>query len=715
VRISFLVHNAYGIGGTVRTVINLAEELSRRHRVEIVSIIRHTSRPRLAIPSRISVVPLFDQRRGSADSQDSRSREASALVPVEEEFFRFYNRLTDERITDYLRWTCADVVVGTRPALNLCVARLAGANAVRIAQEHSTQASIGKWFHDERRRHYPRLSAVVTLTEPDAKVARAGLPATLPVLTIPNSVPDPGISLADASSKIVIGAGRLATVKRYNLLVRAFAKVVTERPDWSLRIYGAGGQADPLAALIADLNLHNHAFLMGPYSPLEAEWVKGSIAAVTSHRESFGMTIVEAMRCGLPVVSTACPVGPAEIIDDGTDGLLVPNGDVDAIAAALLRLINNDGLRAGLGQAALQNSRRYDPAPIAARYEQLFTQLRTGGSGLSRTTARLTAPVRQLRTEGKRALLRALPRRWRPAAQERFLANCRMEGSRVIVEVPHDGHARAMTHLVFRARGTKPGSKLVRLPLTGGQPHRATLHWAATFAADAPLLDEGRWDLFLQNSLGRQHRLRAGRLDIRGLLGGCAETVPFIRNVPYPTADGFLAIAAWQRARHAETDQIWYGSQTVTVTGRLIADTFGDRVPQLRLIRRGDKPGELTIAGTSSGGADFSVDVPLHRLAGLRLLHQEKWDAEVSAGDEAGSIPLARLMDDVIERKKTYVYPPVRVDDVPPEYYDKSPPPEIWITPYYTVQSGLAFAVSDRTRIDVRQASTPAIATGRAT
>jgi glycosyltransferase involved in cell wall biosynthesis len=699
VRISFLVHNAYGIGGTVRTVINLAEELSRRHQVEIVSIIRHTSRPKLAIPSRVSVVPLFDQRRGSADLQDSRSRELSTLVPVEEEFFRFYNRLTDERITDYLRRTSADVVIGTRPALNLCVARLAGANTVRIAQEHSTQASIGKWLRDERRRHYPRLSAVVTLTEADAKVARAGLPATLPVLAIPNSVPDPAISPADGSSKIVIGAGRLAVVKRYELLVRAFAKVVTDRPDWRLRIYGAGGQAGPLADLIADLNLHNHVFLMGPYAPLEAEWVKGSIAAVTSNKESFGMTIVEAMRCGLPVVSTECPVGPAEIINDGADGLLVPNGDVDAIAAALLRLINNDELRAGLGQAALRSSRRYDPASIAARYEQLFTRLHPGGRGLSRMTACLTGSVRQLRAGGKRVVLWALPVRWWPATRRRYAAHCRMDGSRVIVEVPHDRLARAMTHLVFQARGTEPGRKVVRLRLTGGRPHRTTPHWAAAFAAEAPLLDEGRWDLVLQDSLGRRYRLRAGRLDIRGLLGGSAETLPFIRNVPYPTADGFLAVAAWQRARHAETDQIWYGGETVTVTGRLVAETFGDRVPQLRLIRRGDKSGVLTIAGTSSGGADFSADVPLHRLAALRLRRQEKWDAEVITGDEAGSIPLARLMDDVVERKRTYCYPPVRVDDdVPPDRYDESPASAVWITPYYTVESGLAFAVSDRIR-----------------
>ncbi|MFK4273884.1 glycosyltransferase, partial [Streptomyces milbemycinicus] len=117
-----------------------------------------------------------------------------------------------------------------------------------------------------------------------------------------------------------IAAGRLAPVKRYDLLIRAFEKVSAARPDWRLRIYGGGAQHAKLRALIDELGLYNHVFLMGPANPLDPEWAKGSIAAVTSSMESFGMTIVEAMRCGLPVVATDCPHGPAEIIDNGVDG-----------------------------------------------------------------------------------------------------------------------------------------------------------------------------------------------------------------------------------------------------------------------------------------------------------------------------------------------------------------------------------------------------------
>ncbi|GAA3070274.1 hypothetical protein GCM10020000_63460 [Streptomyces olivoverticillatus] len=178
----------------------------------------------------------------------------------------------------------------------------------------------------------------------------------------------------------MIAAGQLAPAKRYDVLIRAFEKVVAERPDWRLRIYGAGAERAKLRALIDKRGLYNHVYLMGPATPLEPEWVKGSIGAVTSSLESFGMTIVEAMRCGLPVVSTDCPHGPGEIIDNGVDGLLVPVGKVDEIAAGLLKLINDDELRKSMGERALENSARFDPDRVAGRYEELFTDLLARGA-----------------------------------------------------------------------------------------------------------------------------------------------------------------------------------------------------------------------------------------------------------------------------------------------------------------------------------------------
>lgn len=180
---------------------------------------------------------------------------------------------------------------------------------------------------------------------------------------------------------MVVAAGRLVPVKRFDLLIEAFALVAAERPDWTLRIYGKGEERERLRGLIDRLGLYNNVFLMGAVTPMEAEWVKGSIGAATSSFEPFGMTIVEAMRCGLPVVSTDCAYGPGEIISPGEDGRLVPVGNREALAGALLDLVRDDELRRRMGRAALENSQRYALAPVVAQAEGLFEELLAARSG----------------------------------------------------------------------------------------------------------------------------------------------------------------------------------------------------------------------------------------------------------------------------------------------------------------------------------------------
>ncbi|MFI1396455.1 glycosyltransferase family 4 protein [Streptomyces sp. NPDC020681] len=393
--ISFLLHNAYGIGGTIRTTFTLAQTLAERHDVEIVSVFRHRDEPAMGAPAGVTMKHLVDQRRHSPgyDGDHPDQRRPAKVFPRGDGRVKQYSRLTDDRIAAHLGSLEADVVVGTRPGLNVHIARQTRRGPVRVGQEHLTLDSHGYRLRREIAHRYPLLDAVTTVTDADARAYRARL--HLPgvrIAAVPNAVPMPAVRPADGSGKWVVAAGRLTKVKQYDLLVKAFSKVVAARPDWRLRIYGSGdatgNERNALRALIEERQLHNHVYLMGPASPLEAEWVKGSIAAVTSTHESFGMTIVEAMRCGLPVVSTDCPLGPREIIEDGVDGRLVPVGDVDAVADALLGLVEDDELRLRTGRAALAASARFDPARIAERHEALFTELvaRPGGRSALRDT-----------------------------------------------------------------------------------------------------------------------------------------------------------------------------------------------------------------------------------------------------------------------------------------------------------------------------------------
>ncbi|MCF0090694.1 MULTISPECIES: glycosyltransferase family 4 protein [unclassified Streptomyces] len=412
--ISFLLHNAYGIGGTIRTTYNLANTLAEQHDVEIVSVFRHREDPVFDHVPGVRVRHLVDLRPDTADAADPERLRPAEVFPHAEARFHQYNALTDRRIAEHLASVEADVVVGTRPGLNVHLARQTRRGPLRVGQEHLTLDTHSPQLRRTLRGVYPRLDALTTTTEADARSyeRKMRLPGVR-LQAVPNPVPAPAVEPSDGSGKWVVAAGRLAPVKRYDLLIRAFATVAAERPDWRLRIYGRGKQKDRLRALIEDLGLYNHVYLMGAAHPIDPEWAKGSLAAVTSTMESFGMTIVEAMRLGVPVVATDCPHGPGEIISDGTDGRLVKVGDVKAIAGGLLDLINNDEQRQQMSHAALKNSARFDPARIAERYESLFADLgaRTGASAggrmrgsLHRTRAALLGSAYAVRDAGHAAL-----------------------------------------------------------------------------------------------------------------------------------------------------------------------------------------------------------------------------------------------------------------------------------------------------------------------
>jgi glycosyltransferase involved in cell wall biosynthesis len=369
--VRILLMHAYGMGGTIRTCLTLAEHLAKHGPVEVISIVRTRDEPFFAFPEGVTVTTLDDRRT------KRRRGLPSVLVHPDDHTYAKLSLRTDVALLRRLRRMRSGMLVTTRPGFNTLAARHAPPELTVVGQEHMNVHSHLPGLTDEIERTYPRLDALAVLTDADrADYARMLTGARTRVEQIPNAVPELHGGMADPDSRIVVAAGRLTPQKGFDLLIPAFADGVRVPPDGQLRIHGAGPQRAELRQAILDHDLYDHVFLMGPTQDLGAALAQGSMFVLSSRFEGFGMVIVEAMSKGLAVVSFDCERGPGEIISDGDDGVLVPPLDTNGLARAISALAGDRERRAQLGAAAVKTSRRYDRESIGARWDDLLEALR---------------------------------------------------------------------------------------------------------------------------------------------------------------------------------------------------------------------------------------------------------------------------------------------------------------------------------------------------
>lgn len=192
------------------------------------------------------------------------------------------------------------------------------------------------------------------------------------ITVIPNAYPFYPEIKSNCSAKKIISVGRLEEQKGYDKLIDAWEIVTKKHKDWTIAIYGEGSLHNDLTKRIQDKQLTQSFFINKPVKNIIDKYIESSFLVLSSVFEGFGMVLVEAMTCGIPVISFDCPDGPADIIHNEEDGFLVELGNIEQLADRICYMIEHEEKRIAMGAKAAINIKRYDPNIIMNQWVNLF-------------------------------------------------------------------------------------------------------------------------------------------------------------------------------------------------------------------------------------------------------------------------------------------------------------------------------------------------------
>ena len=226
---------------------------------------------------------------------------------------------------------------------------------------------VRAWMDERLVRKFDRF---VVLTQEDMQMW-GEMPG---IRVIPNAANFIAEKYSDCSAKRVIAVGRLDYQKSFDRLIQVWEKVHQQMPDWRLDIFGQGEWQEMLQGMIDERGLQETVKLNGPTKNIGQEYSESSMIVMSSHYEGFPMVMIEAMACGLPAVSFDFKCGPKDIIKEGENGLVVPDGDIDGLAEAMMTLMRDDELRKRMGEEAKKVVETFSEAKVMDKWVRLYEE-----------------------------------------------------------------------------------------------------------------------------------------------------------------------------------------------------------------------------------------------------------------------------------------------------------------------------------------------------
>lgn len=375
-KIIYCTHSTYNPGGMERVLLNKVTYLSRLSgwEVAVVTTDQHQRPPFYPFPANVRMTDL--EINYSDDNEKGVWRKITGYLRKRKEH--------KKKLTALLQKEKADIVISLYPSESSFIPAIKDGSK-KVLELHYCKffrlqygrkgllGLIDKWRTCQDEQIVRRFDKFVVLTHED----RGYWGSLSNIEVIPNAAMNISGHYSDVTRKRLIAVGRLDYQKGFDRLIRAWGIVqqnVAFR-DWQLDIFGQGEWQEMLQWMIDERNLQNTLRLNQPTNSIGDEYAKSSLIVMTSHYEGFGMVLVEAMACGVPAVAFDCKCGPKDIIRHGENGLLVHDGDIEGLAAAMMKLMDDEAYRKRLSDNAKKIISTYSEETVMNRWIALFNGL----------------------------------------------------------------------------------------------------------------------------------------------------------------------------------------------------------------------------------------------------------------------------------------------------------------------------------------------------
>ena len=375
-KIIYCTHSTYNPGGMERVLLNKVTYLSAlpEWEVSVVTTDQHQRPSFYPFPEKVRMTDL--EINYSDDKDKGIWKKITSYLCKRKEHKR--------KLTALLLKEKPDIVVSLYPSESSFIPDIKDGSK-KVLELHFNKffriqygrkgiiGLIDRWRTRQDERIVRRFDKFVVLTNED-KGYWGGLPN---IEVIPNAAIHVSKNYSEVKNKRVIAVGRLDYQKGFDRLIQAWKLVQhTGRfSDWKLDIFGQGEWREMLQQMIDKQGLQNTVKINPPTNAILNEYVHSSLLVMSSNYEGFGMVLVEAMSCGVPVISFDCKCGPKDIIQPGINGLLVPNGDIQALADAMMKVMEDEAYRKMLSLNARKVVDTYSEQAVMSQWILLFTSI----------------------------------------------------------------------------------------------------------------------------------------------------------------------------------------------------------------------------------------------------------------------------------------------------------------------------------------------------